>query len=111
MDMIELQAAFVRKVIQALKAPWQAVSIHYENYPLNGRRHEVFTSTFEGDGVKEEFRLSLEAIDVLAELQKQKPESQEEWTWVEFSMDHSGKYCFEYKYGVPPFVAEQLRYM
>lgn len=87
------------------------IRIHYENAPVAGVTREVFTASFLFNGTKQELKLSLEAIDLLVELKKNKPQGQaEEWLWVEFFMDKTGKYKFDYMYDDPPLIREQVKY-
>ena len=110
--MIQLQNAFVVILAQLLTASWDIVNVRYENYQVaRNDRREIFQAAYERGGDRIAIRLPLEALDILKELEEQRPEGQEEsWTWLEFFMDSSGTYRFEYKYGVPPSIVEQLKY-
>lgn len=71
-----------------------------------------FSAEINTSGHRSAMRLPQEALDVLEELQKQIPEGQDEpWTWLEFSLESDGKYQFKYRYGMPPLIAEQLKYL
>lgn len=74
-------------------------------------RRKIFQATYEIGGDQTPLRLSLDALAILAELQQQRPEGHADpWTWLEFVLDSAGQYRFEYKYDVPPLVAEQFMY-
>jgi hypothetical protein len=111
MEMIELQNKFAAMVAGRMKSAWDEIRIHYENAPVAGVPREVFTATFLLNGTKQQLKLPLEAIDLLVELKQNKPQGQsEEWVWLEFFMDKTGKYKFDYKYDNPPLIMEQLKY-
>jgi hypothetical protein len=111
MDMIALQNQFAQEVVQPISGAWDTVHVHYENASVEGTGREIYTAYFLAGGVKHEFDPSLDAIDVLAELQRHPPSGQKEkWTWLEFDMDNTGKYKFDYKYGVPPHTATAVKY-
>ena len=111
--MIQLQNSFLIILAHLLKSPWDVVQVHYENYQVaKNDRWEIFQAAYETSGHRSAMRLPQEALDVLEELQKQIPEDQDEpWTWLEFSLESGGKYQFEYRYGMPPLIAEQLKYL
>jgi len=111
MEMIELQNQFAARVARSAKSAWDEIRIHYENAPVEGVPREVYTSTFVHNGARQELKLPLEAIDLLVQLKQSKPQGQaEEWVWLEFFMDKTGKYKFDYKYDNPPLIMEQLKY-
>ena len=111
MEMIDIQDQFAALLARSLKVPWDEIQVHYENAKIDEFNREVFTSWRLLDGVKHEIRPSLESIDLLAELQKHKPQGQSDtWLWLEFSIDRKGKYRFDYKYDNPPLIMEQIRY-
>jgi hypothetical protein len=50
-------------------------------------------------------------LDLLVELQQHPPQCQaDKWTWLEFTLDNSGRYAFNYQYGTPPLTAKSLKY-
>lgn len=111
MEMIELQNQFAARVAGAVKSAWDEIRIHYENAPVEGVTREVFTASFLLNGTHQELKLPLEAIDLLVELKQHKPQGQaEEWVWLEFFMDRTGKYKFDYRYENPPLILEQVKY-
>jgi hypothetical protein len=111
MEMIVLQDKFAARVADSMKSPWDEIQIHYENAEIEGLSREVFTALLFFKGAKQDIKLPLEALDLLIELQKHKPQGpMEAWTWLEFLLDKTGKYKFEFKYGNPPLIMEQVKY-
>jgi len=111
MEMINLQDKFALRVAGLVNIQWDEIRIHYENAEIDGVAREVFTSFFVINGSKQELKLPLDVLDLLEDLKKHKPQGQsQEWTWLEFHISNTGKYKFEYKYGMPPLIAEQIKY-
>ena len=110
MNMIELQEKFVAEVLKGIRGNWASVHIHYERFLWNEVLLEKFTSEVMIDGKMCRFNISLDAIDCLVELQECKPIDQEDaWTWLKFELTNSGKYKFDFHYGVPPLCAEAIK--
>lgn len=111
MNMLELQEKFIGIVVKGAPATWDRIEIHYENYDQDGEKIvKTISKAIAGQG-SDRLRLPLEGLRLLDELKTQIPAGQSEpWTWLEFSLDRQGKYKFDYKYGVPPLVAEALKY-
>jgi hypothetical protein len=85
--------------------------VHYEHYPWNGQTIEKYIAKAIVEHETRDISLSLNAIDLLADLNSCLPEGQSErWTWLIFRMDNSGKYKFDYKYGVPPLAGKSIKY-
>ncbi|SFH72271.1 hypothetical protein SAMN04515618_102132 [Collimonas sp. OK307] len=111
MNMLELQDKFAAELMSSVKARWDLIQVHYENMAVDGESHEIFLAFYFVDGMKNQFNLNLKCLDVLLDLSKRQPESQaEKWTWFEFVIDSAGKYKFNYKYGMPPHLATELKY-
>jgi hypothetical protein len=111
MEMLELQNKFAAMVAGRMKSAWDEIRVHYENAPVGNVAREVFTATFMLNGAKQQLKLPLEAIDLLVQLKQSKPQGQtEEWGWLEFFLDKTGKYKFDFKYDDPPLLMEQLKY-
>jgi len=82
METIELQNQFAARVARAVKSAWGEIRVHYENVPVEGVPREVFTASFLLNGTKHHLELPLEALDLLEQLKKTKPQGQaEEWVW------------------------------
>lgn len=111
MKIIELQDSFAVELAASVGAEFDSIKVHYENMTVEGHCHQIFNSFYFTSGSRIQFNLSLEALDLLSELNKNQPESQaERWTWLKFEMDNSGKYAFDYEYGIPPNLANRLKY-
>ena len=107
----DLQEQFVRAVASELPRNWTDFKIHYENYTSKYGRMEKFTCAYVVQQVREsDFSPSLDAIDLLVELQRAMTGAQGDgWTYLECSLEASGKYSFEFFHGVPPLAAESIR--
>jgi hypothetical protein len=111
MEMIELQDKFAVRMAGSVKTAWDEIRVHYENAEIHGAQRAVFSAWSMLNGVKHSLTLPLEAMDLLAKLKQSRPEGQSEnWVWLEFFMDNSGRYRFDYKYDAPPLISEQLKY-
>jgi len=111
MEFVDLQDQFATRVTRAATAPWEEIRIHYENIAIEGKARVVYTSEYWRQGVAHDMSLSVEALYLLEKLKSAKTQTQNEsWTWLEFSVDRSGKYHFEYKYSLPPLIQQQLKY-
>jgi hypothetical protein len=111
MDAIDLQNKFAVCIANSVKAPWDEIRIHYENAEIEGVAREIFSAYMIIEGTKREVEPPLEALDILIEMQQHKPQDQlESWLWVEFLMDKTGKYRFDYKYDTPPLIMDQIKY-
>jgi hypothetical protein len=111
MDILDLQRIFINELLKGVESPWDRLEVHYEYFVWEGDAIVNYTSeAIEGQNARE-LELSLEASTILRALHDCKPEGQAEpWTWLEFSLDKSGAYKFDYKYGVPPLAAEEIKY-
>ncbi len=109
MDMLELQEQFIGELLDAITEPWERIEVHYENFAWSDGSSEIYvTNRFLGDE-KIDVDLSVEALDALAALQEHPPQGQSEaWTWLTFTLYATGKYHFDYQYGVPPLVAREI---
>lgn len=110
MNMIALQEKFVVELLKPIGTSWDAVNIHFEHTEVNGNEFTKYIAKIYKNGILEQFDPSLDAIDILIEINETPPVGQQEkWSWVEFSIDSDGKYKFDYRYGIPPLVADTLR--
>jgi hypothetical protein len=109
MDMLELQEQFIGELLDTVSEPWDRIEVHYENFAWSDGSSEIYVANRFLAGEKIDVDLSVEALDALAELQAHLPEGQTEpWTWLVFTIDATGKYSFDYQYGVPPLVAREM---
>lgn len=109
--MIDLQDKFAARVAGLVKSPWDEIQVHYENAEMAGVPREVFTASLLLNGAKQSIKLPLDVLDLLLKLKQLKPHGQSEgWVWLEFFIDKTGQYKFDYKYGNPPLIMEQVKY-
>lgn len=110
MNMLQLQDQFAYELGSNMGVPWDRVKVHYEQMVVDGEDQQVFVANYFSNGQQEQFDLSPECLDILNALNKSQPANQpEKWTWFIFSMDSSGKYKFDFKYGVPPHIASMMK--
>ena len=106
MNMFQLQEKFAYELGSTMEVDWDAVKVHYENMTVDGENHQMFVAIYFSRGIREQFDLTLEALDILEQLHNTQPTGQDEkWTWFDFEMNSAGKYDFFYKYGMPPQIA------
>lgn len=109
MDMLQRQEQFISELIESLPEHWERIEVHYERYAWGGEISEIYiANSFMGEQMTD-LDLTLEALDELVALQAHPPEGQSEpWTWLDFTLDGTGRYHFDYQYGVPPRVAREI---
>ena len=111
MNILELQDKFVVELLRPIKSRWDTIQVHYENMTVDGNNREIYTAMQIVDGERNQFNPTLEALDLLLELKKCKPNGQaDEWTWLEFTAENTGKYKFDFMYDLPPHIATALKY-
>jgi hypothetical protein len=109
MKILEIQKQFVEGLTTSFHGGWDKIEIHYENFVwTEGRSEKYRASRFIGDQVND-IDLGIELIEILEDLQKESGTNQnQQWNWLEFNIDNSGRYQFNYHYGVPPLIAEEI---
>lgn len=108
--LIETQEKLVFALAKEVTGKWDAIKIHYEYILLNGIQFEKYIAQKLVSGSVIDINLSLDMIDCFIELNEITPEGQsEKWSWLEFTLESSGKYYFDYKYGIPPLVSESIK--
>jgi hypothetical protein len=111
MEIIELQNAIAQQLALSVEEAWDSIQFHYENATVDGLNREIFVAVFFNDGIKNQFTPTLEALDLFLTLRNSQPEGQnEEWTWLEFILERTGTYKFDYKYGLPPQIEIAIKY-
>jgi hypothetical protein len=111
MNTLALQEAFIAVLLKEAPATWERIEIHYEHFEWQGKTFEKYISNTIRSGQATDLPLSLEMLDLLVELQQHPPQGQaDKWTWLEFTLDDSGHYAFNYQYGTPPLTAKSLKY-
>jgi len=108
--LLELQQEFIREVLRCVQVEeWDRIEIHYEFYVWEGVDLEQSTSnSFVGD-VRTDLDLSFDAIELAFAMRNAKPDGQaEHWTSMDFRIDSTGKFSFDYGYGLPPMAARTI---
>lgn len=110
MEVLELHEKFIGELLKCIDDKWEKVELKFEYFPWKGSNFEKYDSRYFHKSLSRQFDPSLEALDVLIEMiQKMSEGGKEKWTWCVFSLDRSGKYDFDFQYGMPPMVEEMLR--
>ncbi|MCP3098694.1 hypothetical protein LZ198_07365 [Myxococcus sp. K15C18031901] len=109
MDMLALQEQFIEALLEAVPEPWERLEVHYEKFAWGGEDSEIYVANrFLGEQ-KADMDLTMEALDALEALRGHRPQGQAEpWTWLVFSIEATGQYHFDFRYGVPPFIAREM---
>src|SRR5688572_1631925 len=111
MEMIQLQERFIGELLVSAPRDWDRIEVHYERFSWKGQWLEKYMSKALQGAQTKQISLTLEALDILTELNGCIPNGQSEpWTWVEFRLDKDGGYKFDYKYGTPPLAAESIKH-
>ncbi|HET7457401.1 MAG TPA: hypothetical protein VFJ74_07085, partial [Gemmatimonadaceae bacterium] len=94
---------------RCIDVDWDRVEIHYEFYVYEGTDLESSTSvSFLGDAWTD-LDLSFDALHLMRAMRNAKPEGQaEHWTSMDFRLDSTGKFSFDYGYGIPPMAARTI---
>lgn len=109
MDMIKLQEQFIEELLESAPEDWERIEVHYERYAWGGETSEIYIANSFVGSEKTDLDLTIEALEGLQALQDHPPQGQAEpWTWLKFVLDDSGRYHFDYQYGVPPLVAREM---
>ncbi|MFY9476577.1 MAG: hypothetical protein WAQ08_02735 [Aquabacterium sp.] len=109
MDMIKLQEQFIEELLESTPEDWERIEVHYERYAWSGETSEIYIANSFVGSEKTDLDLTIEALEGLQALQDHPPQGQAEpWTWLKFVLDDSGRYHFDYQYGVPPLVAREM---
>lgn len=109
MNLIQAQEKFIMSLLDSVTEPWDKIEVHYENYSWDNQKSEMYVANRFLNGDKFDIDLNFETFEELNNLQQIVPQGQTEpWTWLLFNIDSAGKYNFEYKYGVPPFIFVEI---
>ena len=109
-EAMSLQAKFARAAASNIGSAWDRLEVHYENIVWKEMLFEKYRSAYFNADRKFDLRLSLDAIDVLADLKRATSSSvQEPWTHLVFKLSSSGKFECDFMYGMPPMTAEELK--
>lgn len=108
-EAMSLQAKFARTVASSIKSPWDRLEVHYENILWKEMLFEKYRSAYFASERKFDLPLSLDAIDVLVALKHAVSDVHEPWTHLVFNLHSSGKFDYDFKYGMPPMTADELK--
>ena len=107
---IELQERFIAELLEGIQQDWTEINLTFEYFTWKGNTYKKFLAKGFNGSESFQYHLSLEALDLLVELNKQMSEDgKEAWSWLVFTLNDSGKYDFDFKYGIPPMTEEMLR--
>lgn len=108
-SLLALQERVVGEVVGSVAVAWERLELQYERYEMPGEVCEKYVANSFAGTVQTDVDLTIEALDALAELQRHPPAGQAEvWTWLVLSVDASGRFRFDFRYGIPPHTAAEL---
>ena len=111
MNQEELYTTFVTEITDSAPSGWDSIELNFEYFRWKGNLFEKYQCFSFSRGNKLQFDPSLEALDELIDIHKAMSNVMpEQWTHCQFIIDSSGKYNFEFKYGMPPLTKEMLKY-
>ncbi|WP_316156846.1 hypothetical protein [Cupriavidus sp. BIC8F] len=105
---LRLQDCIVERIASELPQVWASYKLHYEHSVWQGETFEKYVSVCHAADGKVDYSPSLEVLDLLLELQKAAAGGGEAWTHLTCEFDRSGKYKFEFLYGMPPLTAKAV---
>lgn len=107
--LVELQQQFIQEVVRCIQVEWDRLEIHYELYAYDGDNLEQSTSvTMLGDA-RSDLDLSFDVLELMSAMREAKPGGQaEHWTSMDFRLDSTGEFSFDYGYGIPPMAARTI---
>jgi len=104
-DLIKIHNKFVSELLYDPLPKWDHITLHFEYFKWKEDYFRVFSLKRYLDNNETKFDLSLEAEDVLIELNEAMAQNgKEPWTWLEFTLDDTGQCDFDFKYDIPPNV-------
>jgi len=107
--LVELQQQFIQEVVRCIQVEWDRVEIHYEFYVYEEDDLEQSTSVSICGDARTDLDLSFDVVELMFAMRKAKPEGQaEHWTSMDFRLDSTGKFSFDYGYGIPPMAARTI---
>jgi len=102
-DMMLGQRRFIDALVDAVDEDWDRIDLRYACVDAGGESVPTYLAQAVRGGNAEQVHLSADALDALEALQRSRPAGQaEHWTWLEFSIDATGSFRFDYKYGASP---------
>jgi len=109
---LQMQSRVAERLLTELPRGWSAYKLHYENVTLKGEQLEKYISECQASGEPIDFSPSLDAIDLLVELQDEMAQSSSgRWAAVDCRLSPDGTFSFNFTYGIPPMAAQSLPYL
>lgn len=106
--MFEAQESFVKKLVSEVNGAWESIKADYERFTWKDEPMEVYrVESFVGTSAVR-LHPSIEALDLLRNLQIAM-KKEETWTSCSVSINSSGKYNFDFSYGMPPMIEKTLK--
>lgn len=110
MNILELQNNSIQELLFDVGEDWEKVSLHYEYFMWKGSQFEKYVAKkFRKDGGYDQFDLGVESLDALMALNKAMIKDDESWTSCDIAIDSTGKYNFDFGYGMPELVKDMLQ--
>ena len=110
MELTNLYKNLIDELLHDLKDDWDYVEVNFEYFPWKGDNMEVHKSKFYKNNIKHEFTISLDVNDVFIDINnKMAEDGKERLTSCHFNLDSTGKYDFDFGYGMPPLIENMLR--
>jgi Protein of unknown function, DUF600 len=111
-ELLAAQQKVVLALAEELPSQWTNYQLHYEYYVHSGEVYEKYISKCLAEGrALDMAALSVDLLDLLGQLRTGFTNaSGEQWTHFNLELARTGKYSFEYGYGVPPLAKESIQF-
>jgi len=108
-SVFSLQENVINELIINTPKEWDRILLNFEYFLWDGDYIEKYQGFAFNSEEKEQIDPTLETFDELIVLNKEMAKlNPEPWTHCEILLNSSGKYEFNYKYGIPPFTKQML---
>ena len=108
-DIVKIHEKFISELLYDPLPEWDRISLRFEYYKWKDDHFRGYSLKLHFKNKEEKLSLTLEAGDVLIELNEfMAKNGKEPWTWLTFNLDSKGKYHFDFKYDIPPRIKEML---
>jgi hypothetical protein len=98
-----IQENIAKQIVADTTVEWDIINISFEHYKHERIGYsEIYVANYLKDNEKKSFDLSLEALDLLIELQVRMNLDGDSWTWLLFELTSNGNFKFNFKYDLPP---------
>jgi len=105
----KLQEKIISELLYDFNNQWNEITLHFEYFKWKDNYFKKYLSGYKFNNTEGQYTLNIEAIDAIVELNNEMSKNgNEKWTWFEFKLDSTGKYNFDFKYGMPPLTKEML---